>query len=105
MKSLFRAGITINTRQPNVLLVYLLSHRDKGDEKVIGLLSAAGESVGGIKMELDLKGQCRKAIQKHLLKLDPLTPLFERVLKLELTKLIQRYLVYNVNIYDDCETE
>ena len=106
MKLLFRAGIPINTGKPNALLQYITFTKlgNKMDKMIFRTLCASGECIGGRKTKLDLKAQCRRAIRKHLLDLDPHTHLFDRVQRLGLPKLLQRYLVYNVNIYDDCES-
>ena len=105
MKSLLQAGIPINTRQPNVLQnLNTFTLTDEADKMIFRMLHAAGEYSEEGKTELDLKAQCRRAIRKLSLDLNPHSHLFDRVQRLGLPKLLQRYLVYNVNIYDDCET-
>ena len=104
MKSLFQAGIPINTRQPYVLQdLNTFTLTDKADKMILRMLHASGDRIGGGKAKLDLQDQCRQAIRDYLLDLDPHSHLFDRVQRLGLPKLLQRYLVYNVNIYDDCE--
>ena len=106
MKLLFRAGIPINTGKPNALIQYITYTKfgNKMDKMIFLMLCASGECIGGRKTKLDLKAQCRRTIRKHLLDLDPHTHLFDRAQRLGLPKPLQRYLVRNVNIYDDCET-
>ena len=98
VKLLLQAGIPINSRQP----WYTTTLREKRN-KIMALLNASGEYIREGKTELDLKAQCRSAVRKNLLDLNPQAHLFDRVPRLGLPKLLQRYLLYNVDIYDDCE--
>ena len=103
MKSLLRAGIPINTPRLKVPPQYTSKMRQNVESTIL-LRKAAGECLEFEETEFNLKSQCRKAIRNHLLNLDPHTHLFCRVRKLGLPKLLQRYLVYNENVYDDCGT-
>ena len=48
--------------------------------------------------KMPLKHICREAIRNHLLKLDPTSNLFGRIPRLGLPSLLNRYLLYDVNL-------
>ena len=83
------------------------------DAAKLNLLYAAGEILKNVPKDkipdclkfedckLQLKHICREAIRKHLLELDPHQRLFGRIPKLELSELLNRYLLFNETLDDD----
>ena len=124
-KILLRAGIKVNVTNNhgyNILTRFLRSvgrlyrlRLRKQWYKFMMLLYAAGETVDESKVEtvpdylkpsseeICLKNICREAIREHLLQISDIN-LFPRVSQLPLPQLMTSYLLYDVTLDDDEET-
>ena len=118
-----RGGAHVNVRDTdgNNAVEKYLEIEEEPDEDMILLLIAAGEKTGnadveawsedagdlvevGIKDHLNLKHLCRKAIRDHLLDVSPVN-LFCRIPQLKLPSLVNEYLLYNMSLDVNYESD
>ena len=59
------------------------------------------ESLQITDIKLSLQHQCRQAIRKHLIHLEPHIHLFHRIPKLALPPSVSHYLLYNISLDDE----
>ena len=118
-----KAGISINiydSKGFNALQNHILY--SSMDPKIGMLLFVAGEKLKPIKsrrkvvqkipdylkfedIKLSLNHMCREAIRKHLIDLDPHAHLFSRIPQLPLPSSVTEYLLYNLTLDEDGDSE
>ena len=127
VQSLLKSAARVNMRTTcgqNALDRYLATQTEVNKD-IAMLLFAAGDKSGGPsisgecgirpsylkipnylleerKIKIGLKGLCRKAIRKHLMKLDLHENLFQRVPRLGLPSLVAEYLLYETTLDVEC---